>query len=146
MLDGKPLGAIEIVPRRGFYDFLNKYTSGRSDYHFPARLSPERYRSVLRLASLAHDALGCDGATRVDLIASERGNEVLLEVNTLPGLTPTSLLPKIAHGAGMSFEDLVEEILKGARLRAHGHRRDRRAVQVDFSGPERRAGFMPEAH
>jgi D-alanine-D-alanine ligase len=146
VLDGKPLGAIEIVPRRGFYDFHSKYASGRSDYHFPARLSPERYRSVLRLASLAHDALGCDGATRVDLIASERGNEVLLEVNTLPGLTVTSLLPRIASGAGISFEDLVEEILKGARLRAHGHRRDRRAVQIDFSGPERRAGFMPEAH
>jgi D-alanine-D-alanine ligase len=146
VLDGKPVGAIEIAPRRGFYDFHNKYTSGRSDYHFPPRISPERYRSVLRLASLAHDALGCDGATRVDLIASERGNEVLLEVNTLPGLTPTSLLPRIAHGAGMSYDDLVEEILKGARLRAHGHRRDRRAVQVDFSGPERRAGFMPEAH
>ncbi len=146
VLDGKPVGAIEIAPRRGFYDFHNKYTSGRSDYHFPPRISPERYRSVLRLAALAHDALGCDGATRVDLIASERGNEVLLEVNTLPGLTPTSLLPKIAHGAGMSYDDLVEEILKGARLRAHGHRRDRRAVQVDFSGPERRAGFMSEAH
>ena len=146
VLDGKPLGAIEIVPRRGFYDFQNKYAAGRSDYHFPARLSPERYRSVLRLAALAHDALGCEGATRVDLIASERGNEVLLEVNTLPGLTPTSLLPRIAHGSGMSFEDLVEEILRGARLRAHGHRRDRRAVQVDFSGPERRAGFLPEAH
>ena len=70
----------------------------------------------------------------------------MLEVNTLPGLTPTSLLPKIAHGAGMSFEDLVEEILNGARLRAHGHRRDRRAVQVDFGGPERRAGFLPEGH
>jgi D-alanine-D-alanine ligase len=146
VIDGKELGAIEIVPRRGFYDFHNKYTSGRADYHFPARLSPERYRSVLRLGALAHDALGCEGATRVDLIASERGNEVLLEVNTLPGMTPTSLLPKIAHGAGLSFEDLVEEILKGARLRAHGHRRDRRAVQIDFTGPERRAGFMPEAH
>lgn len=146
VLDGKPLGAIEIVPRRGFYDFQNKYSAGRADYHFPARLSPERYRSVLRLAALAHDALGCEGATRVDLIASERGNEVLLEVNTLPGLTPTSLLPRIAHGSGVSFEDLVEEILRGARLRAHGHRRDRRAVQVDFSGPERRAGFLPEAH
>jgi D-alanine-D-alanine ligase len=146
VLDGKPLGAIEIVPRRGFYDFQNKYGTGRADYHFPARLSPERYRSVLRLAALAHDALGCEGASRVDLIASERGNEVLLEVNTLPGLTPTSLLPRIAHGAGMGFEDLLEEILKGARLRAHGHRRDRRAVQVDFTGPERRAGFMPEAH
>jgi D-alanine-D-alanine ligase len=146
ILDGKPLGAIEIVPRRAFYDFQSKYTAGRSDYHFPARLSPERYRSVLRLGAMAHDALGCEGATRVDLIVSERGNEVVLEVNTLPGMTPTSLLPKIAHGAGLSFENLVEEILGGARLRAHGHRRDRRAVAVDFLGPERRAGMATDAH
>ena len=146
ILDGKPLGAVEIVPKRGFYDFQNKYTSGRAEYHLPARLSPERYRSALRLATLAHEALGCDGATRVDLIVSERGNEVILELNTLPGLTPTSLLPKIAHGAGLSFEDLVEEILKGAHLRAHGHRRDRRAVQVSFQGPERRTGFLTDAH
>jgi D-alanine-D-alanine ligase len=146
VLEGKALGAVEIVPRRGFYDFQNKYTAGRSDYYFPARLSPERYRSVLRLGTLACEALGCEGAARVDLIVSERGNEIILEVNTLPGMTPTSLLPKIAHGAGLSFEDLVDEILKGARLRAHGHRRDRRAVQVDFQGPERRTGFLPEAH
>jgi D-alanine-D-alanine ligase len=146
ILDGKPLGAVEIVPKRGFYDFHSKYTSGRTDYHLPARLSPERYRSVLRLATLAHEALGCDGASRVDLIVSEKGNEVVLEINTLPGMTPNSLLPKIAHGAGMSFEDLVEEMLKGARLRAHGHKRDRRAVQVGFPGHERRAGFLTDAH
>jgi D-alanine-D-alanine ligase len=146
VLDGKALGAVEIVPRRGFYDFQNKYTPGRSDYYFPARLSPERYRSVLRLGTLACEALGCEGVARVDLIVSERGNEIILEVNTLPGMTPTSLLPKIAHGAGLSFEDLVDEILKGARLRAHGHRRDRRAVQTSLQGPERRAGFLPEAH
>jgi D-alanine-D-alanine ligase len=146
VLDGKVLGAVEIVPRRGFYDFQNKYTAGRSDYYFPARLSPERYRSVLRLGTLAFEALGCEGAARVDLIVSERGNEIILEVNTLPGMTPTSLMPKIAHGAGLSFEDLVEEVLRGARLRAHGHRRDRRAVQVELQGPERRAGFLPDAH
>jgi D-alanine-D-alanine ligase len=146
VLDGKPLGAVEIAPKHGFYDFHNKYTVGRTDYHLPARLSPERYRSVLRLATLAHEALGCEGATRVDLVVSERGNEVVLEVNTLPGMTPTSLLPRIAHGAGLSFEDLVEEMLKGARLRAHGHRRDRRAVQQPLQGPERRAGFLSDAH
>jgi D-alanine-D-alanine ligase len=146
VLDGKPIGAVEIVPKRGFYDFHNKYAGGRTDYHLPARLSPERYRSVLRLATLAHEALGCEGVTRVDLVVSDRGNEVILEVNTLPGMTPNSLLPKIAHGAGLSFEDLVEEILKGARLRAHGHRRDRRAVQVGFEGPERRTGFLSDAH
>ena len=146
VLDGKALGAVEVAPKRGFYDFHTKYTAGRADYHLPARLSPERYRSALRLATLAHDALGCEGATRVDLIVSERGNEVVLEVNTLPGMTPTSLLPRIARGAGLSFEDLVEEMLSGARLRAHGHRRDRRAVLAGPQGPERRAGFLSEAH
>jgi D-alanine-D-alanine ligase len=146
VLDGKALGAVEVATKRGFYDFHSKYTVGRTDYHLPARLSPERYRSALRLATLAHDALGCEGATRVDLIVSERGNEVVLEVNTLPGMTPTSLLPRIARGAGLSFEDLVEEILRGARLRAHGHRRDRRAVQAGPGGPERRVGFLSEAH
>src|SRR5438874_1663959 len=63
VLDGKPVGAVEIVPKRGFYDFHNKYAGGRTDYHLPARLSPERYRSVLRLATLAHEALGCEGAS-----------------------------------------------------------------------------------
>jgi D-alanine-D-alanine ligase len=146
VLNGKALGAVEIVPRRGFYDFQSKTTLGRSDYHLPARLSPERYRSALRLGAMAHEALGCEGATRVDLIVSERGNEVILEVNTLPGMTANSLLPKIAEGAGLSFEDLVEEILQGARLRAHGHHRERRALPVAFEGPERRAGFLPDAH
>jgi D-alanine-D-alanine ligase len=146
VLDGKALGAVEVAPKRGFYDFHSKYTAGRADYHLPARLSPERYRSALRLGALAHDALGCEGATRVDLIVSERGNEVVLEVNTLPGMTPSSLLPKIARGAGLSFADLVEEVLKGARLRAHGHRRDRRAVQAGPQGAERRVGFLSEAH
>jgi D-alanine-D-alanine ligase len=146
VLDGKPLGAVEILSRRGLYDFQSKMKPARSDYFLPARLSPERYRSVLRLGTLAHEALGCDGATRVDLIVSDRGNEVILEVNTLPGLTPTSLLPKIAGGVGLSFGDLVEEILAGARLRAHGHRRERRALGTIFEGPERRAGFLSEAH
>lgn len=146
VLDGQPLGAVEIVPKKGFYDFQAKVTAGRSEYHFPPRLTAERYRAVLRLAAMANDALGCEGATRVDLIVSDRGNEIILEVNTLPGLTPTSLLPKIAHGCGLSFEDLCEEILRGARLRAHGHRRDRRAVQIAFDGPERRIGLAPSAH
>jgi D-alanine-D-alanine ligase len=146
VLDGKPMGAVEILPRRGLYDFQSKMTPGRSDTYLPARLSPERYRSALRLGTLAHEALGCDGATRVDLIVSDRGNEVILEVNTLPGLTPTGLLARIAQGAGLSFADLVEEILAGARLRAHGHRRDRRSLGMSFEGAERRAGFLIEAH
>jgi D-alanine-D-alanine ligase len=146
VLNGKPLGAVEIVSRRTLYDFRSKMKPGRSDYHLPARLSPERYRSALRLATMAHEALGCDGATRVDLIVSDRGNETILEVNTLPGLTPNGLLPRIAGGMGLGFGDLVEEILAGARLRAHGHRRERRGMSTLIEGPERRAGFLSEAH
>jgi D-alanine-D-alanine ligase len=117
VLDGKALGAIEIVPKSGFYDYKNKYTTGGSEYHFPARLSPTRYKNVLQLAERAVDALDVRGATRVDLLVTEGENEYVLEVNTLPGMTQTSLLPKIAKGAaGLEFADLCEEILKRARL------------------------------
>lgn len=116
VLDGNPLGAIEIVPKNQFYDYQAKYQKGMSEYHFPARLNPTRYQGVLNLAAKAHLALGCSGASRVDLLATEGDNEYVLEVNTLPGMTPTSLLPKIAGAKGLSFPDLCEKILQGARL------------------------------
>jgi D-alanine-D-alanine ligase len=147
ILNDRALGAIEIAPKSGFYDYGSKYTAGRSEYHMPARLSPERYRGVLTQALMAHRALGCAGATRVDMIVSDRGNEYILEVNTIPGMTPTSLLPKIAHHAGLSFGQLCEEMLGGARLAAHGHgRRDRRMEQRPFAGPERRATGEVDRH
>jgi D-alanine-D-alanine ligase len=114
LLDGRVLGAIEIVPDGEFYDYNAKYNSRRTGYFFPARLSPTRYRCVLTLAEHANKVLGCSGATRVDLIVTEGENEYVLELNSLPGMTEKSLLPKIAAGAGYSFESLVEEILKGA--------------------------------
>ena len=101
ILEDRALGAVEIAPREGFYDYANKYTRGATDYFVPPRLSPERYRGVLAQALRAHMALGCQGATRVDMIVSDSGNEFVLEVNTVPGLTPTSLLPKIADAAGI---------------------------------------------
>jgi len=148
ILGDRALGAIEVVPAGGgFYDYTAKYASRKTEYHFPARLSPERYRGVLETALSAHRALGCSGASRVDLIVSEKGNEAILEVNTLPGMTPTSLLPKIAHGAGLSFGELCEEILAGAHLSAGGFKRhDRRIVQTSFSGPERRASSVSDPH
>jgi D-alanine-D-alanine ligase len=147
ILHEQPLGAIEIVPDQGFYDYGAKYTAGRSEYHLPARLSPERYRGVLTQAALAHRALGCAGASRVDMIVSEKGNEYVLEVNTIPGMTPTSLLPKIAHAAGLDFGDLVEEILADACLAAHGRgRHDRRVIHRPFTGVERRATGLVERH
>lgn len=139
VLGDRPLGAVEVVPREPFYDFSAKYSRGATEYYIPPRVSPQRYRGCLAQAARAHQALGCSGATRVDMILSDTGNEYILEVNTLPGLTPTSLLPKIAAAAGIAFDELCEAILLGARLsalrRGHG---DRRVAQRPFRGPDRR--------
>lgn len=118
ILDGKALGAIEIAPKNAFYDYSAKYRPGMSEYFFPARLSPARYRNVCTIAERASACLDCTGATRVDVIATEGENEYVLEVNTLPGLTTTSLLPKIAAAAGYDFGDLCEAILASALLPA----------------------------
>ena len=103
ILDGRVLGAIEIAPKGGIYDFAAKYTPGMTDYFMPARLPAARYRNVLNLAERAAEALDTSGAVRVDLLVTEGQNEYVLEVNTLPGMTPTSLLPKIASASGFSF-------------------------------------------
>ena len=149
ILGDRALGAVEIevASEGGFYDYGAKYRSKSTSYHIPPRVSPERYRGVLTQALRAHRALGCSGATRVDLIVSDTGNEYILEVNTLPGMTPTSLLPKIADSAGLAFGELVEVILQGARLsasaRGHG---ERRINQRSFGGDDRRATAAPEHH
>ena len=116
VLDGRALGAIEIVPKTGFYDYDNKYKPGQSAYHYPARLTPTRYKNVLGLAERAAQALDVSGAVRVDLLVTEGENEYVLEVNTLPGMTETSLLPKIAQENGLDFGALCEAILARARL------------------------------
>ena len=90
-------------------------------------------------------ALGCAGASRVDMIVSDSGNEFILEVNTVPGLTPTSLLPKIADAAGISFGELCEMMLAGASLTSRRERGDRRVVQRAFVGDDRR-DIAPSAH
>lgn len=138
ILDGRALGAVEIAPRDGWYDYTNKYTRGATDYFVPPRMSPERYRGVLAQAQRAHLALGCRGATRVDMIVSDSGNEFVLEVNTVPGLTPTSLLPKIADAAGISFAELCEAMLAGATLGTRRGRGERRVIQRAFVGEDRR--------
>ncbi|MCG8417704.1 MAG: D-alanine--D-alanine ligase [Proteobacteria bacterium] len=122
ILGDRALGAVEIESQGGFYDYSAKYVRGDTQYYIPPRVSAQRYRGVLTQALRAHRALGCSGATRVDLIVSDTGNEYLLEVNSVPGLTPTSLLPKIAHAAGIEFDELCEIILHDAGL---GSRRGR---------------------
>ena len=118
VLDGKALGAIEIVPSREFYDYTAKYTPGSTQYFYPARIPPEHYRAVCAAAEQAHDALGCAGVTRVDFIVTPQGTPFILEVNTLPGMTATSLVPKIASGNGVDFGELCERLLDGAALKA----------------------------
>lgn len=118
ILDDRALGAIEIRPKLEFYDYSAKYTDGLAEHIFPAPLEAERYQRALDLALEAHRLLGCEGGTRVDMRLEEPGDFHVLEVNTLPGMTPLSLLPEIAAGVGIGFAELCERILFGARLKA----------------------------
>jgi D-alanine-D-alanine ligase len=112
VLGNRALGAIEIVPKNVFYDYEAKYKAGMSEHFFPARIEAASYQRLLDAGLTAHNALGCKGYSRVDFIIDASGSPYILEVNTLPGMTATSLLPDIARGVGISFPDLVEEILK----------------------------------
>ncbi len=123
LLGGRVLGAIEVCPKSGLYDYASKYTPGATDYVSPPRLPATRLRGVMNLAERAAQALGCAGACRVDLLVTEGENEYVLEVNTLPGMTPTSLLPKIAAQAGIDYPTLCEAILMQASLHSPSARK-----------------------
>jgi D-alanine-D-alanine ligase len=144
ILNGRVLGAIEVVPKKGLYDYEAKYTPGMTDYFMPARLPTTRYGGVLRLAERAAQALGCSSAVRIDLLVTEGENEYVLEVNTLPGMTETSLLPKIAESAGYDFGQLCEVILETARLHSAPVPRhvqeSRSEFQLDELEPRRATG------
>lgn len=114
ILGKRALGAIEIIPKRQFYDYEAKYTPNMSEHIFPARLPEQIYNEVLELGLKAHRVLGCKGYSRVDLIIDSDNRPFLLEVNTLPGMTNVSLLPEIAKGVGIDFNRLVEMILMEA--------------------------------
>jgi D-alanine-D-alanine ligase len=121
ILDDRPIGAIEIVPRNEFYDYEAKYTDGMAEHIFPARLAPELYEKAQQVGLKAHQCLGCSGYSRVDLLVTPTGECFVLEVNTLPGMTELSLLPEIAaKGAGLSFEALVKRIIEAAALSIKG--------------------------
>lgn len=111
ILGQRVLGGVEVRPSREFYNYEAKYTPGLTDYVLPPEISPGAYEMLGRLALEAHNALGCAGATRTDFILAEGDRPCILEVNTIPGMTETSLLPKIARLSGLEFIDLIEEIL-----------------------------------
>jgi D-alanine-D-alanine ligase len=105
---------IEIAPAKGFYDYNNKYTPGSTEYHIPARIPQDSLDEACAMTMKIHNALGCKGATRSELIIDGSGKPWFLELNTIPGMTETSLLPKAAGALGMSFDDLTLTILMEA--------------------------------
>jgi D-alanine--D-alanine ligase len=117
VLGDRALPVVEIVPASGTYDFASKYTPGATEEVCPARISPEEAALCQEYALRAHRALECEGCTRTDMIVSP-GRIVVLETNTLPGMTPTSLVPRSALAAGMSFEDLCEWMVQDAARKA----------------------------
>lgn len=118
VMGDRALGATEIRPRQGFYDYDAKYTEGRADHIVPAPLPPAVYDDVLRYALLAHRTLGCRGVSRADMRYDDTGGEpgrlAVLEINTQPGLTPLSLVPEIAAHAGIDFTELVKWMVESA--------------------------------
>ena len=116
VLNGKPLGAIELVPKRSFYDYKAKYTKAAKTKHImPARLSQAFYKKVLKISREPHNVFKCRGVTRTDF-KFYKGNFYLLEINTQPGMTNLSLVPEIASYKGIKFEQLVEKILFDASI------------------------------
>jgi D-alanine-D-alanine ligase len=114
VLDGEPLPIVEAVPRdEDFYDFEARYEIGRTDFVCPADLTPECTARTQELARATYELLGCRGFARVDLMIEEASGEPLvLEVNAIPGLTETSLLPMAAEASGISFDELIGRILE----------------------------------
>ncbi len=113
------LPVLEVVASKGFYDYECKYTKGMTEYIVPAAIPEELARELQRLSLRAHRALGCEGFSRIDFMVDEEGRSYCLEVNTIPGMTELSLIPKAAAAAGYSFEEVVEMILATARLKVN---------------------------
>ncbi len=115
VLDDVAIGAIEIVPTTKFYDYQAKYTEGFAKHVMPADLPKEKYQEVLDIAQKAHILLECSGVSRADFrFNNKTGEFFLLEINTHPGMTPLSLVPEIAAYVGITFDELIEKIIKSA--------------------------------
>ncbi|MFN9781078.1 MAG: D-alanine--D-alanine ligase, partial [Alphaproteobacteria bacterium] len=118
VMDGKALAVTEIVPRTKFYDYDAKYAEGGSEHVVPAKLHPDAYQSAMDLAERAHAVLGCRGISRTDFryddTKGEPGRIILLETNTQPGMTPTSLAPEQAAYKGITYQALCRWLVEDA--------------------------------
>jgi D-alanine-D-alanine ligase len=117
LFDGRALPVVEVKPRDGFFSYDAKYTKGQTEYLVPAPLAPSEALRAQELALQAHAALGCRDYSRVDLIMGGDGRMVVLEVNTIPGFTETSLMPKAAREAGLDFKTLCVRLVEMALAR-----------------------------
>ena len=116
VLNNVPLGAIELIPKRSFYDYKAKYTkSAKTEHVMPARLRKDKYNEVLKIAKKAHRVLGCKGVSRTDF-KFFKNKFYILETNTQPGMTNLSLVPEIASYRGINFSSLIEKILIDASI------------------------------
>lgn len=118
LLDGQALGLVEIVPRQGVYDYRSKYTPGSSEYLYPAPVEPALTEQIQAAAEALFRACGCRDFARADLFLEPDGRFYFLEINTLPGMTETSLLPKSASCLGLDFPTLVRRMVAPACARA----------------------------
>ena len=114
ILEDRALPVVEIIPKNRFFDFEAKYNKGATDYKVPAEIDKEKYRECQEMALLAHKVLGARFFSRVDMILDKDGTPYILELNTIPGLTETSLLPLAAAEAGIDFNQLVLKILESS--------------------------------
>lgn len=119
IMDNKALGVIEVRPKKLFYDYECKYTPGMTEYVMPAQIPAEKYDEIMDLALRCHKVVGCSGVSRIDFIYNSKdggdNNFYFLEINTHPGFTPLSLVPKIAAYVGISFEQIVEYLVSNAK-------------------------------
>ena len=111
IVDEQILPVLEIKPKHSYYDYECKYTAGMSEYEVPAKLPKEICELLQSQALLAYNSVGCKNYGRIDFILDQKLNPFCLEINTLPGLTSTSLLPKAAKAVGLSFENLIDKII-----------------------------------
>ena len=112
ILEDKALPIVEVVPKKRFFDFEAKYQKGLTEYIVPARIGKAKYLECQKIGLAAHNALAARFFSRVDMIVADSGAPVVLEVNTVPGLTEISLLPKAAQAAGVDFEKLILKIME----------------------------------
>lgn len=111
VLSGEAFGVLKITPKKGLYDYNSKYTKGMTEYEYPAKIDNNHYKKAMEYATIIHNSLKMKGVSRSDFILSE-GKIYFLEVNSCPGMTETSLVPKLATLKGYTFDDLVKKILE----------------------------------